>query len=146
MDTDLLEKLNRLDREKLMDIIYYYRQYNYDEEVKEYAIQLLINKYRYTLEELENFGLLNNTEYELAEKVRRRYRVYCFIAYFLVIPFIPLAFLFSYFAFREKSKFYRYMHISQKSDSENFQLLTLIEPVFLLYESTKMKDILKGLK
>ena len=62
------ERLNKLDDIKLIDVVKNYRQYGYDDEVREIAISIL-NERGITKEQLQLTGNFKNKTYDFAQEL-----------------------------------------------------------------------------
>lgn len=59
--------LNKFDNDKLIDVVKNYKRYGYDDELRDYAINLLGER-GWNREDLQQFGYLTNHDYDEAEK------------------------------------------------------------------------------
>lgn len=85
--TDITEKLNKLDNNKLIDVVKNYRQYGYNDELRAKAISIL-NERGITKEQLQLTGNFENKTYDFAQELFRsfiRNSKYAFIFYVLLL-------------------------------------------------------------
>ena len=78
--TDIKEKLSKLDRSKLTDIVKNYRQYGYSDDVRAYTIKLL-EQHGISQEDLRLTGNLENTTYTYANDILSSYKRNSLIAF-----------------------------------------------------------------
>lgn len=86
---DKTEALQRLDTAKLMDVVKNYRQYGYDEAIRDSAL-LILEKRGIEIEEMALSGSLHNASYDNAERVYRSYvrnSNLAFLSYILIFAF-----------------------------------------------------------
>lgn len=57
--------LKRFDNDKLIDVVKNYKRYGYDDEIRDYAINLLKER-GWSIEDLKTFGYWKNSDYEEA--------------------------------------------------------------------------------
>lgn len=65
--------LNKFDNDKLIDVVKNYKRYGYDDELRDYAINLLGER-GWNREDLQQFGYLTNHDYDEAEKQYKAYK------------------------------------------------------------------------
>jgi hypothetical protein len=82
MNEDLKVRLKKLDTDKLMDVMKNYRQYNYEENVRNEAIQFLAER-GISVEDLRLTGNLGNTNYNRADEVYQEFNRNSKIAFIL---------------------------------------------------------------
>lgn len=66
------EILNKFDNDKLIDVVKNYKRYGYDDELRDYAINLLGER-GWSRDDLQQFGYLTNYDYDEAEKQYKAY-------------------------------------------------------------------------
>ena len=66
--------LNKFDNDKLIDVVKNYKRYGYDDELRDYAINLLGER-GWNREDLQQFGYLTNHDYDEAEKQYKAYKL-----------------------------------------------------------------------
>jgi hypothetical protein len=57
--------LNKFDNDKLIDVVKNYKRYGYDDEIRDHAIKLLVER-GWSVEDLKTFGYWENSDYEEA--------------------------------------------------------------------------------
>ena len=67
-----IDILNKFDNDKLIDVVKNYKRYGYDDELRDYAINLLGER-GWSREDLQQFGYLTNYDYDEAEKQYKAY-------------------------------------------------------------------------
>ena len=65
--------LNKFDNDKLIDVVKNYKRYGYDDEIRDHAIKLLVER-GWSVEDLKTFGYWENSDYEEA---LIQYKAYC---------------------------------------------------------------------
>lgn len=70
--TDKIERLKKLDTDKLIDVVKNYRQYGYDENLRNSAISLMENR-RITKEQLKLTGNFVNRTYAFADELYKSF-------------------------------------------------------------------------
>jgi hypothetical protein len=91
-----IEKLQRLDNSKLLDVVKNYRQYGYDEDLRMAALKLLEER-GIPQSELEITGRLENRTYDDAEylfnsfKQNSKRAFTCYVIFILMIVLPPIA-------------------------------------------------------
>ncbi len=80
--TEYTERLNKLDDNKLIDVVKNYRQYGYDEDLRNTAISIL-NKRGITKEQLQLFGDFENKTYDYALELYHSFNKSSKIAFIL---------------------------------------------------------------
>lgn len=106
-DSDILK---RFDNDKLIDVVKNYKRYGYDDEIRDYAINLLKER-GWSVEDLKTFGYWENSDYEEA---LIQYKVYCrnsLIAVCVLVlslcMLVPIYLVFVFMAYRNVCKFYQ---------------------------------------
>lgn len=139
------EVLKRLDNDKLIDVVKNYKRYGYDDELRDYAINLLCEK-GWTKEELQAFGYLTNPNYDEAEK---QYKAYCRNSLIGICTFVlsvgtlaAVYFIFLFMAYRNVAKFYRALGRSE-DETALFDVLGVLAYFHL---KGRMKEELKGMQ
>ena len=74
-----IEILNKFDNDKLIDVVKNYKRYGYDDELRDYAINLLGER-GWSREDLQQFGYLTNYDYDV-------YLIFLILAYRNVAKF-----------------------------------------------------------
>ena len=124
-DSDILK---RFDNDKLIDVVKNYKRYGYDDEIRDYAINLLKER-GWSVEDLKTFGYWENSDYEEA---LIQYKAYCRNSLIAVCV-----------AYRNVCKFYQ--ALGRKEEAVfSFDLCWHILLFFYLKE--KMKEELKGIR
>ncbi|MFZ6052043.1 hypothetical protein [Halocola ammonii] len=91
-----IEKLQRLDNSRLVDVVRNYRQYGYDEDLRMAALKLLEER-GIPQSELEITGKLENRTYDDAEfhfesfKQNSKKAFVCYLLFFLFLVLPPIA-------------------------------------------------------
>jgi len=80
--TDINSKLESFDNGKLIDVVKNYRQYGYDDKLRNIAIEIL-DKRGINKEELKLTGNLKNETYESAKRIHKSYQRNSKIAFIL---------------------------------------------------------------
>jgi len=88
------QKLLKLSTEKLIDVVKNYRQYSYDESIKNTALEIL-NERGYDQELLSKSGNIENQNYQFAFNIFSSFNRYSLIAIFLFIILILVSIFFS---------------------------------------------------
>lgn len=70
--TNQEDRLNKLDTDKLIDVVKNYRQYGYDENLRSFAISILTER-GITKEQLELAGNFKNTTYDFADELYKSF-------------------------------------------------------------------------
>lgn len=78
--TDTHERLLKLDNQKLMDVVKNYRQYGYDEQLRESAILILADR-GISKEQLQITGSFENKTYDYAESLFATFRNHSKLAF-----------------------------------------------------------------
>jgi len=71
--SDIKTRLDRLETEKLIDIVKNYQQYGYNKEIRDYVIDLLKEK-GFSLDDLRMTGNLANDKFEMAKVIFNQFR------------------------------------------------------------------------
>ena len=173
-NSDYINRLKNLENKQLIDIVKNYRQYGYDQEMRDEAI-LILEKRGVSQEHLRLTGNLENTDYNHAIDLYASFvsnsRV-AFVLYLsillnsLLIPFLfsdsatflqfgsilNWMFVILYFIFLIKSFLNQdqlYKIIDEKTDSENVLVYLLLGiPFYILayfYFKNQMKEKMKGI-
>ena len=159
--------LESIDNFKLMDIVKNYKQYGYDSVIKKQSIQILKER-GYTDDDLILSGILENREYNEAEKIYKKYIVnskYAIFLYFANLILLPLRYYFDntfmfflYFisislyilyifrAYSNINNFYDYVH--KENRKNNFIFFSGVPLYILVYYIYKeeMQVHLKSIK
>lgn len=80
--TNFIEKLKRLEDLKLIDIVKNFRQYGYDDKIRNDAISILKER-GVSIEELKMTGNFENKNYELANVIYNSFRFNSKVAFYL---------------------------------------------------------------
>jgi hypothetical protein len=88
---DQIDKLKKLDNNRLIDVVKNYRQYGYNEELRTIAMLILEDR-GVTIEELALAGNLTNATYESATSIYRSYRLNSILAFVMYVLMILGAF------------------------------------------------------
>ena len=154
-DSDILK---RFDNDKLIDVVKNYKRYGYDDEIRDYAINLLKER-GWSVEDLKTFGYWENSDYEEA---LIQYKAYCrnsliavcvlvlslcmLVPIYLVLSLcmlVPIYLVFVFMAYRNVCKFYQ--ALGRKEEAVfSFDLCWHVLLFFYLKE--KMKEELKGIR
>lgn len=136
-----MERLKRLDNDKLIDVVGNYRRYGYDEDIRNAAISLLRER-GWSMEELEMFGHLNNRNYDDAVKEYNSFRRNTKTAYILLVlsvgALLPAHLIFVYLAYRNQKEFYRLL------DKED-ETMSFTDPLFYFHRKNRMREQLQGI-
>lgn len=136
--------LKRLDNDKLIDIVKNYRQYEYDNDIRDTAIALLIER-GWSIDELKMFGHLDNHNYDIALNEFNAYRRNVKIAY--AILFLSLGTLaiistvFIFLAYRNQERFYSVLG----KKNESAFIADGLGVMFYFHKRNRMKEQLKGI-
>lgn len=138
------EALRRMDNDKLLDIVKNYRQYGYEEELRNEAISLLGER-GWSEEELQMFGHLHNYDYDTALSSYNSFRRNVKLGYAIAIVSLGTLSLISiicfYLAYRNQAEFYRALGKEDESD-----LFTDILGVLsYFHKRNRMKEQLQGI-
>ena len=138
--------LKRFDNDKLIDVVKNYKRYGYDDEIRDYAINLLKER-GWSIEDLKTFGYWKNSDYEEA---LIQYKAYCRNSLIAVCVLVlslcmlaPIYLVFVFMAYRNVCKFYQ--ALGRKEEAVfSFDLCWHLLLFFYLKE--KMKEELKGIR
>ena len=137
--------LNKFDNDKLLDVVKNYKRYGYDDELREYAINLLGER-GWSREELQQFGYLTNHDYDEAEKQYEAFKRNSLIAFcalvFSVGILVVVYIIFLFRAYRNVIKFYRALGRSKDADDT----LNALDLLTYFHLKEKMKEELKGVR
>lgn len=139
-----LEKLKRLDNDKLLDVVKNYQRYGYDEEIRNAAIALLQEK-GWSMEELKMFGYLNNHNYDDALKAFKSFCRNVKLAYaVLFLSLFTLSIVYAFFihlAYRNQKQFYRALG----REEENSFMSDIFGIMGYFHRRNRMKEQLQGI-
>ena len=139
------DALKRMDNDKLLDVVKNYRQYDYDEETRDTAISILVER-GWSSEELKMFGYLDNWNYDEAERQYNAYRRNSKIGFALLILSIgtlALVYLvFVYLAFLNQQKFYKALG---KEDESSMSGDMFWNVMLYFHLRNRMREQLKGI-
>ena len=122
--------LKRFDNDKLIDVVKNYKRYGYDDEIRDYAINLLEER-GWSVEDLKTFGYWENSLIAVCVLVLSL----CMLA--------PIYLVFVFMAYRNVCKFYQ--ALGRKEEAVfSFDLCWHVLLFFYLKE--KMKEELKGIR
>lgn len=140
-----IDILNKFDNDMLIDIVRNYKRYGYDDELRDYAINLL-EKRGWSREDLQQFGYLTNYDYDEAEKQYKAYSRNSLIGICTlvfsggILAVIYLIFLL--LAYRNVAKFYKAL-----GRNEDEGVLYNIHGVLAYFHlKGRMKEELKGIR
>lgn len=137
--------LNRFDNDKLIDVVKNYKRYGYDDELRDYAINLLGER-GWSREDLQHFGYLTNHDYDEAEK---QYKAYCrnsligictLVLSGGVLAIVSLIFLI--LAYRNVTKFYKTLGRNEDETA----LFSVLGVLTYFHLKGRMKEELKGIR
>lgn len=137
--------LNKLDYDKLIDIVKNYKRYGYKEGIRDYAIRLLEEK-GWSMDDLRQFGYLTNYDYDEAEKQYKAYIRNSLIGLCTLVLsggilfFVYLIFL--VLAYRNVSKFYKALGRNE----DEAALFNALGVLAYFHLKGKMKEELKGIR
>lgn len=139
------DALNRMDNDKLLDVVKNYRQYDYDEETRDVAVSILAER-GWSSEELKMFGYLDNWNYDEAERQYNAYRRNSKIGFAILIFSIgtltPVYLVFVYLAFINQQKFYKALG---REDESSMNVDMFWNVMLYFYLRNKMREQLKGI-
>lgn len=173
--TDKIDRLKKLDNDKLMDVVKNYRQYGYDNHLRETAIHILEAR-GISKEQLQLAGSFDNKTYDHANDLFSSFRKnskVAFVMYLILligrvmVPLVPddsevlaiailivtiisftIYLIFLILSFVNQNQFYK--AIGQDDGGEGALLYFFIGLPFYLflyfYFFNQMKDKLKGIK
>ncbi len=95
MAEEILSRLKGLNTEKLIEVVKNYRQFKFDEKIRNYAISLLAER-GISWEQLEQTGTFLNQNYDYELNVYRAFRRNSTIAFIAYLVFMASTLLFSF--------------------------------------------------
>lgn len=138
------EALRRMDNDKLLDVVKNYRQYGYNEELRNEAITLLHER-GWSEEELKMFGHLDNFDYDTALESYNAFRRNVKLAYAIVLVSLgtlsPISIVFFYLAYRNQTEFYRALG----KEDESFLFTDAVGVLFYFHKRNRMREQLQGI-
>ena len=139
------EILNKFDNDKLIDVVKNYKRYGYDDELRDYAINLLGER-GWSREDLQQFGYLTNYDYDEAEKQYKAYNrnsligICTFVFSGGILAVVYLIFLI--LAYRNVAKFYNALGRNQDETA----LFNALGVLAYFHLKGRMKEELKGIR
>lgn len=137
--------LNKLDNDKLTDVVKNYKRYGYDDELRDYAINLLGER-GWSREDLQQVGYLTNYDYDEAEKQYKAYNRNSLMGIGTLVfsggILAGVYLIFLIMAYRNVAKFYK--ALGRKEDET--ALFNMLGVLAYFYLKGKMKEELKGIR
>ena len=140
-----IEILNKFDNDKLIDVVKNYKHYGYDDELRDYAINLLGDR-GWSREDLQQFGYLTNYDYDEAEKQYKAYSRNSLIGICTLIfsggTLAVVYLIFLILAYRNVAKFYKALGRSEDETA----LFNVLGVLAYFHLKGRMKEELKGIR
>ena len=137
--------LNKFDNDKLIDVVKNYKRYGYDDELRDYAINLLGER-GWNREDLQQFGYLTNHDYDEAEKQYKAYKRNSLIGICTLIfsgGILAIVYLiFLIMAYKNDAKFYKALG----RDEDETALFNVLGVLAYFHLKGRMKEELKGIR
>ena len=137
--------LNKFDNDKLIDVVKNYKRYGYDDELRDYAINLLGER-GWNREDLQQFGYLTNHDYDEAEKQYKAYKRNSLIGICTLIfsgGILAVVYLiFLIMAYQNVAKFYKALW----RDEDETALFNVLGVLAYFHLKGRMKEELKGIR
>ena len=137
--------LNKFDNDKLIDVVKNYKRYGYDDELRDYAINLLGER-GWNREDLQQFGYLTNHDYDEAEKQYKAYKRNSLIGICTLIfsgGILAVVYLiFLIMAYQYVAKFYKALG----RDEDETALFNVLGVLAYFHLKGRMKEELKGIR
>lgn len=137
--------LNKFDNDKLIDVVKNYKRYGYDDELRDYAINLLGER-GWNREDLQQFGYLTNHDYDEAEKQYKAYKRNSLIGICTLIfsgGILAVVYLiFLIMAYQNVAKFYK----ASGRDEDETALFNVLGVLAYFHLKGRMKEELKGIR
>lgn len=137
--------LNKFDNDKLIDVVKNYKRYGYDDELRDYAINLLGER-GWNREDLQQFGYLTNHDYDEAEKQYKAYKRNSLIGICTLIfsgGILAVVYLiFLIMAYQNVAKFYKALGC----DEDETALFNVLGVLAYFHLKGRMKEELKGIR
>lgn len=140
-----IDILNKFDNDKLIDVVKNYKRYGYDDELRDYAINLLGER-GWSREDLQQFGYLTNYDYDEAEKQYKAYNRNSLIGICTLVfsgGILAVVYLiFLILAYRNVAKFYNALGHNQDETA----LFNALGVLVYFHLKGRMKEELKGIR
>ena len=137
--------LNKFDNDKLIDVVKNYKRYGYDDELRDYAINLLGER-GWNREDLQQFGYLTNHDYDEAEKQYKAYKRNSLIGICTLIfsgGILAVVYLiFLIMAYQNVAKFCKALG----RDEDETALFNVLGVLAYFHLKGRMKEELKGIR